>query len=129
MDLSPNFFMPISSIIIDYNLFNGFFPEINHETCNFLHSFLISCLKQLLRITCHKTFFFPNKNCIFFVCTFSIHLSLHSPLLHHHPFTLPSLLYSSLRLAPQLPASLPAYHKRHSPPPPPLLGGGGFGYW
>ena len=61
------FFMPIKSIIIDYN---EFFRGVIQESYNFVRSYLIFCLVQLLRITLHKLLYFIIKCIQFFVSTF-----------------------------------------------------------
>ena len=59
--------MPIKSIIIDYN---DFFRGVIQESYNFVRSYLIFCLVQLLRITLHKLLYFIIKCIQFFVSTF-----------------------------------------------------------
>ena len=68
---------------------------------------------QLLRITFHKMLHFTLKFMFFFVSTFSIHLSLHPPLLH--------LLYFTPFPTPPRSKPLPPLNSSSqftSPPPP-----------
>ena len=115
--------MPIKSIIIDYN---DFFRGVIQESYNFVRSYLIFCLVQLLRITLHKLLYFIIKCIQFFVSTFLNSSQFNTSfycfffIFYHSPPSLPppSILPPPPSLLPTR-SLLPPPNISPPPPPPP----------